>query len=157
MSEGGGGGGGEGAHASRAASPPILPHFFSPLPSPALPHAEPSNYLDRDSLGALAAAIKEFGGGVLLVTHHSDFTSELCSETWNVENGILSTTGTAWLAEKLIEKEAVDEVVDGAGNVIKIKKKLTGKELRCGVFSRSVARSRPAPALSFVQRSSPLP
>lgn len=67
---------------------------------------------------------------MLLVTHHSDFTSELCSETWNVENGVLSTTGTAWLAEKLLEKEAVDEVVDGAGNVIKIKKKLTGKELR---------------------------
>merc|ERR1711957_342158 len=31
---------------------------------------EPTNYLDRDSLGALAGAIKEFGGGVLLITHN---------------------------------------------------------------------------------------
>ena len=32
---------------------------------------EPTNYLDRESLGALAAAIKEFGGGVVMISHHS--------------------------------------------------------------------------------------
>ena len=31
---------------------------------------EPTNYLDRDSLGALANAIKEFDGGVILITHN---------------------------------------------------------------------------------------
>lgn len=40
---------------------------------------EPTNYLDRDSLGALADAIREFGGGILLVSHHLDFTTALCS------------------------------------------------------------------------------
>lgn len=30
---------------------------------------EPTNYLDRDSLGALAGAIKEFEGGVIMITH----------------------------------------------------------------------------------------
>ena len=100
---------------------------------------------------------------MLLVTHHSDFTSELCSETWNVENGVLSTTGTAWLAEKLLEKEAVDEVVDGAGNVIKIKKKLTGKELRKKNKERFVSRAaapaarRLLPRLFATFSSSPLP
>ena len=32
---------------------------------------EPSNYLDRESLGALADAIKEFGGGVVMISHNS--------------------------------------------------------------------------------------
>jgi len=31
---------------------------------------EPTNYLDRESLGALAHAIKEFGGGVVIITHN---------------------------------------------------------------------------------------
>jgi elongation factor 3 len=103
---------------------------------------EPSNYLDRDSLGALAAAIKEFGGGVLLVTHHSDFTAELCSETWTVADAVLSTTGTVWAADKLEKKDEPDEVVDGAGNVIKIAKKLTGKELRKKNKERALRRKR---------------
>ncbi|KIY91340.1 elongation factor EF-3 [Monoraphidium neglectum] len=30
---------------------------------------EPTNYLDRESLGALATAIKEFDGGVVLISH----------------------------------------------------------------------------------------
>lgn len=41
---------------------------------------EPTNYLDRDSLGALAAAIKDFGGGVVMISHHDEFTSALCPE-----------------------------------------------------------------------------
>jgi ATPase subunit of ABC transporter with duplicated ATPase domains len=30
---------------------------------------EPTNFLDRDSLGALADAIKEWGGGVVMISH----------------------------------------------------------------------------------------
>lgn len=32
---------------------------------------EPTNYLDRDSLGALAGAIREYGGGVVMITHNA--------------------------------------------------------------------------------------
>lgn len=32
---------------------------------------EPTNYLDRESLGALAAAIMTYGGGVVMISHHS--------------------------------------------------------------------------------------
>lgn len=96
---------------------------------------EPTNYLDRDSLGALAGAIIKFGGGVLLVSHHFDFTSALCSEKWVVDAGRLvahdqpgeyTTKGTdiVWTPE--------EERTDGAGNVIKVeapkKTKLTRKE-----------------------------
>lgn len=30
---------------------------------------EPSNYLDRESLGALSSALSEFGGGVIVISH----------------------------------------------------------------------------------------
>ena len=32
---------------------------------------EPTNYLDRESLGALASAIREYGGGVVMISHSS--------------------------------------------------------------------------------------
>ena len=43
---------------------------------------EPTNYLDRDSLGALAGAIEVFEGGVVMITHNNEFCSALCPETW---------------------------------------------------------------------------
>ena len=46
---------------------------------------EPTNYLDRESLGALADAIREFEGGVVIIGHNNDFTTALCPETWVVE------------------------------------------------------------------------
>merc|ERR1712022_21166 len=46
---------------------------------------EPTNYLDRESLGALATAIENFEGGVVMITHNNDFCSKLCPETWVLE------------------------------------------------------------------------
>ena len=54
---------------------------------------EPTNYLDRDALGALAAAIKDFEGGVVLISHNSEFTNTCCSETWVVVAGCVTVTG----------------------------------------------------------------
>jgi energy-coupling factor transporter ATP-binding protein EcfA2 len=54
---------------------------------------EPTNYLDRDSLGALAGAIREFGGGVVIISHHNEFTTALCPEKWTVANGVVDVTG----------------------------------------------------------------
>ncbi|KAG2447603.1 hypothetical protein HYH02_007524 [Chlamydomonas schloesseri] len=51
---------------------------------------EPTNYLDRDSLGALAQAIKEFGGGVVMISHHSEFVGALANEVWDLKDGKLS-------------------------------------------------------------------
>ena len=54
---------------------------------------EPTNYLDRDSLGALSKAITEFEGGVVLVSHNSEFTKSICEEEWKVEQGQLKRSG----------------------------------------------------------------
>ena len=45
---------------------------------------EPTNYLDRDSLGALSKALKAFEGGVIIITHSSEFTKDLTEEVWSV-------------------------------------------------------------------------
>ena len=91
---------------------------------------EPTNYLDRESLGALATAIEEYEGGVVMITHNNDFCSKLCPETWVLEKkedgiGHLDCKGDAeWMKHAMTEKvefKAMDEMVDALGNVVKVK------------------------------------
>merc|ERR1712176_303680 len=96
---------------------------------------EPTNYLDRESLGALAGAIEGFDGGVVMITHNNDFCSQLCPETWVMDAGHLETKGDAdWMLKqdtKIEQQAAITEVTDAAGNVSKVKgakKKLSKKE-----------------------------
>jgi elongation factor 3 len=96
---------------------------------------EPTNYLDRDSLGALAGAIEVFDGGVVMITHNNEFCSKLCPETWVMDAGHLETKGDAeWMLKqdtKIEDQQQLTEVTDAAGNVTKLKgpkKKLSKKE-----------------------------
>jgi len=96
---------------------------------------EPTNYLDREALGALAGAIEEFNGGVVMITHNNEFCSKLCPETWVMDAGHLETKGDAdWMLkqdEKIEAQEQITEVTDAAGNVSKVKqakKKMSKKE-----------------------------
>jgi len=84
---------------------------------------EPTNYLDRDSLGALAQAIKEFGGGVIMVSHHTEFTKALCAETWTLNDGRATVVGSntpQGVIEKLEQKEETEKI-DAFGNITKVK------------------------------------
>jgi len=54
---------------------------------------EPTNYLDREALGALTQAIKGFSGGVVVISHNHEFTDAICTERWIVEGGKCCTTG----------------------------------------------------------------
>ncbi|WYZ39619.1 hypothetical protein EsH8_III_001533 [Colletotrichum jinshuiense] len=56
---------------------------------------EPTNFLDRDSLGGLAVAIREFKGGVILISHNEEFVGALCSEQWHVNDGRVALRGNA--------------------------------------------------------------
>jgi len=96
---------------------------------------EPTNYLDRESLGALAKAIEGFDGGVVMITHNNEFCSSLCPETWVMDAGHLETKGDAeWMLKqdtKIEEQQQITEVMDAAGNLSKVKgqrKKLSKKE-----------------------------
>ena len=56
---------------------------------------EPTNYLDREALGGLAVAIREWSGAVIIISHNEEFISALCPEIWHVDGGrIVSKTRT---------------------------------------------------------------
>jgi len=96
---------------------------------------EPTNYLDRESLGALAGAIETFEGGVVIISHNNEFVSKLCPETWVMDAGHLETKGDAdWMLkqdEKIDDQMQITEMTDAAGNKVEMKqakKKLSKKE-----------------------------
>jgi elongation factor 3 len=94
---------------------------------------EPTNYLDRDSLGALASAIKEYGGGVVLISHNAEFVDAICPEKWTVDAGRLTVTGREVKGKaETVELKEQETVVDAFGNVSKVKskRKLSRKEMK---------------------------
>jgi elongation factor 3 len=99
---------------------------------------EPTNYLDRESLGALARAIRKFEGGVVMITHNSQFCDNLCPVVWHLQNNTLDVKGDAeWMAEAARQKIVVDvvdesDMVDRFGNTVELTKtkKYTKKELK---------------------------
>jgi elongation factor 3 len=96
---------------------------------------EPTNYLDRESLGALAGAIETFDGGIIIISHNNEFVSKLCPETWVMDAGHLETKGDSdWMLNqdtKISDSQQLQEVTDAAGNKVEMKveaKKLSKKE-----------------------------
>merc|ERR1719484_264354 len=106
---------------------------------------EPTNFLDRDSLGALATAIKNYAGGVIIISHQREFYSALCPEVWSVVDGRCTVSGSEWMdaaekARKKAEKEKAktgslskEDKFDAFGNKIEekqAKKKIPKSELK---------------------------
>ncbi|KAL2022965.1 hypothetical protein VTK56DRAFT_4180 [Thermocarpiscus australiensis] len=69
---------------------------------------EPTNFLDRDSLGGLAVAIRDFKGGVVMISHNEEFVGALATEQWHVRDGRVAHRGHAAVA--------LDRFEDGAGS-----------------------------------------
>jgi elongation factor 3 len=139
-----------------------------------LPHLivldEPTNYLDRDSLGALSKALKSFEGGVVIISHSREFTESLTEEVWSVLDGKMTPSGHNWVTgqgkfpyindlrfnepkliiligagPRLDKKDDDDEEKrDAMGNLIKTekKKKLNSSELRKKKKERMARRKR---------------
>lgn len=111
---------------------------------------EPTNYLDRDSLGALSKAIKSFEGGVVIITHSREFTENLTEEVWAVMDGRMTPSGHNWIqgsgtGPRIQQKEDDEEQRDALGNVVakvEKKKKLTSSEARKKKKERMARRKR---------------
>merc|ERR1712176_1743849 len=88
---------------------------------------EPTNYLDRDGLGALILAIKEYKGGVLIISHNKEFCDHVATEKWIMNKGYLRIEGESVDTSAGDDKgnAGPDEVFDGAGNKIEVKKSVT--------------------------------
>lgn len=76
--------------------------------------------MDREALGGLAVAIKEWAGAVVIISHNHEFVSTLCKlfsprvqcplifytgpEIWNVDNGHMTQQGKTAVVEDMLEK-----------------------------------------------------
>lgn len=89
---------------------------------------EPTNYLDRDGLGALTKAIEEFKGGVVIISHNREFANAVATEKWIMKKGRLRKEGESFAnmenekesgtGNKLIGQDKI--VLDAMGNEIKV-------------------------------------
>jgi len=91
---------------------------------------EPTNYLDRDGLGALVLTIKDYEGGVLIISHNKEFCDGVATEKWIMNKGLLRIEGESIdNSAKAEEGNKGPEVVyDGAGNKIDVQKALSEKD-----------------------------
>ncbi|KAJ2931219.1 hypothetical protein H1R20_g5797, partial [Candolleomyces eurysporus] len=129
---------------------------------------EPSNFLDREALGGLAVAIKEWSGAVVIISHNHEFVSSLCPEIWNVENGRIIQQGKSAVVEDTfdtpkgsgkntpvrsrLQTPVASRVATPAGSgaedasgvklVMKKKKKLTRNQLKAQEERRRLRRLR---------------
>merc|ERR1712013_312873 len=85
---------------------------------------EPTNYLDREGLGALVLACKDYKGGVLVISHNKEFCDSVATEKWIMKGGYLRIEGESKAAEDEGDQatKQADFVLDGAGNKVEVKK-----------------------------------
>merc|ERR1711865_477941 len=92
---------------------------------------EPTNYLDRDGLGALVRGLEAFQGGVAIISHNEEFCNSVCSQKWIMTKsevtgaGNLREEGEIKLEGEIEVQEGPDEVYDESGNKIDVKKSKT--------------------------------
>merc|ERR1719476_1320226 len=81
---------------------------------------EPTNYLDRDALGALTDAIQNWLGGVVVISHNLAFCEQVATEKWIMDAGHLRAEG------------GDDTVTDASGNVLAVtrQKAMDPKEIK---------------------------
>jgi len=93
---------------------------------------EPTNYLDRDALGALTEAIEKWNGGVVVISHNLEFCNRVATEKWIMDAGHLRAEGGEYTDTKLDQSNKLDEIQDASGNTIKVKnlKTLTAAEAK---------------------------
>merc|ERR1712167_519597 len=79
---------------------------------------EPTNYLDREGLGALVLAIKDYKGGVLIISHNKEFCDGVAQEKWIMNRGKLRIEGKSMdtSAEGTEATGPQEDIVDASGN-----------------------------------------
>eukprot|EP00930_Biecheleria_cincta_P045393 TRINITY_DN31293_c0_g2_i1.p1 TRINITY_DN31293_c0_g2~~TRINITY_DN31293_c0_g2_i1.p1 ORF type:complete len:1428 (+),score=369.05 TRINITY_DN31293_c0_g2_i1:76-4359(+) len=51
---------------------------------------EPTNYLDVETVEALAKALTNFRGGIVMIEPKTDFVEKICNEKWQMEDGVVT-------------------------------------------------------------------
>ena len=72
---------------------------------------EPTNHLDLDARAALAEALVEFPGALLLVSHDRHLIETTCDELWSIRRGELTLFNqplSEWLPEPVIKADSTE-------------------------------------------------
>merc|ERR1711870_79559 len=78
---------------------------------------------DRDGLGALTDAIKDFLGGVIIISHNREFANAVAEEKWIMEAGHLRQEGESLAKGEEEDTNAQKEdILDASGNKAEIKR-----------------------------------
>merc|ERR1711982_298553 len=97
---------------------------------------EPTNYLDRDGLGALVRGLEAYKGGVVIISHNTEFTDSVCQQKWimakdeKTGSGRLREEGVVVDDEEITGQDGPDEIFDESGNKIVVKKKMEAKDIK---------------------------
>jgi len=51
---------------------------------------EPTNYLDVETVEALAKALTNFRGGIVMIEPKTDFVEKICNEKWHMEDSAVT-------------------------------------------------------------------
>merc|ERR1712054_315641 len=87
---------------------------------------EPTNYLDRDGLGALVRGLEAYKGGVGIISHNEEFTDSVCTQKCIMEKnevtgaGRLREEGEIKLDGEIEQQQGPDEIYDESGNKIDV-------------------------------------
>lgn len=104
-----------------------------------LPHCvifdEPTNFLDRESTNALSDAIKNFKGGVLVISHNDTFYNSITREQWLLNDGKMTVVSDNLIDSlekerkkkekedsKKLKLDGEEEKFDSIGNKIEVVK-----------------------------------
>merc|ERR1712184_96956 len=117
---------------------------------------EPTNYLDRDGLGALVRGLDTYQGGVAIISHNTEFTDSVCTQKWIMEKseetgaGRLREEGEIKLDEAIEEQKGPDEIYDESGYKIEVKKKLEPKDMKKQIkdIEKKLQQHKKKPTLS---------
>merc|ERR1719246_52974 len=117
---------------------------------------EPTNYLDRDGLGALVKGLADFQGGVAIISHNTEFTDQVCTQQWVMTKdkvsgaGRLTEVGAALDDTAMEDSKGPDEIYAESGNKIIVKKKMDSKEIKKEIkdIEKKQAADKKKPALS---------
>merc|ERR1712188_297948 len=81
-------------------------------------------------LGALGRGLENYQGGVVIISHNTEFTDSVCTQKWIMEKspvtgaGHLREEGEIKLDEEITEAKGPDEIYDESGNKIEVNKKM---------------------------------
>jgi len=98
---------------------------------------EPTNFLDRDSLGGLAVAIRDYKGGVVMISHNEEFVGALCPEQWHVADGRVTHKGLL-----AIDLNRFEDSRPGSSNVSSVVSSATASAVNSGAEDNSEMKFR---------------